>query len=77
MTIKKFRERDVYFIKPDKSSGIVIINKDDYNNKIENHIKEGPYKEIKDKRWKDNKPLNMIQNAVTTLLEKLKNKYDI
>lgn len=75
--IKETKNKQVYYIKPDKRNGIVVIEKNEYIMKMERYLREGSYKEIKDERWKDGSPLNSMQKSFMTLLYKLKNNYNM
>lgn len=74
--IKNLKSKEVFYTKPDKSNGIVIFDKNDYMQRMETHINEGKYKEIKDGRWKDKNPLLTMQTQVKNTIKSLQLKYN-
>ena len=73
--INQLRMKDIFIMKPDKGKGVVLMNKDDYENRMISTINDGPYSTLNiDGRWKNGSPLNKMQNDVLNLLKDLKNK---
>jgi hypothetical protein len=68
-TIKNLKEKDVYYLKADKSNSIVAIDVSDYNQRMIDLITEGPYDEI------NNNPLNRMTNSVKSTLNFIKSKF--
>jgi hypothetical protein len=74
-TLKEIREMEVLIMKPDKGKGVVILDKDDYEDRMLITLNEGPYEEVKkDGRWKDGNPIHKLEMEVLTLLKVLKEK---
>jgi hypothetical protein len=44
-TIQKLKERDVVYTKADKSNEVVVMEKNDYREKIQKLIKSGPFQD--------------------------------
>lgn len=44
--IKRLREKDCFYLKADKGNKVVILNKDDYYGRVDELIKNGPYKKL-------------------------------
>lgn len=61
--LKKLKSRPCYFLKPDKGSGIVIINKKDYIEKVENMLNTDDYVKL------DNNPLEQMAEETKNLLK--------
>jgi hypothetical protein len=64
------KERDVYYLKADKSTSIVAIDVPNYNQRMIDLITEGPYDEI------NNNPLNRMTNSVKSTLNFIKSKFN-
>lgn len=60
--INNLRKRDVFYLKADKGNKIVILNKADYFERVNNLITTGPYKEIK--KTPLNKMTTSFKNAI-------------
>lgn len=61
-TVKKLREKDVYYLKSDKGNKVVILNKKDYDDRMEKSIKEDGFSKLK------RSPLpRMINDAKNTI----------
>lgn len=43
-TIKELQNKDVYYMKADKGNNVVILDKSEYNNRMQKMIDEGPYR---------------------------------
>ena len=77
-TIKELKDKNVYYVNFDKGEGVVILNKDDYDQKMLQSINEGPFKEMKiDGRWKNNSPLNKMTTDVKNVLNDLCKNFDL
>jgi hypothetical protein len=63
-TLKSLKSKNCYYIKSDKSNSIVIMDKNEYTNKTEAMLSEGPYTILK------KSPLNVFQ---TRCIESIKN----
>lgn len=61
--------KNVLFMKSDKGNAMVIMDKEDYEERMENLITNGPYEEIIDGRLIDNNPVNSMQKEVKDLLK--------
>jgi hypothetical protein len=68
-TIKNLKEKDLYYLKAEKSNSIVAIDVPDYNQRMIVLITEGPYDEI------NNNPLNRMTNSVKSTLNFIKSKF--
>ena len=44
--IKRLREKDCFYLKADKGNKVVILDKDDYYERVDNLISNGPYKKL-------------------------------
>ncbi|XP_055377921.1 uncharacterized protein LOC129609823 [Condylostylus longicornis] len=51
-TVKSLNEKPVHYIKADKGNTIVIMNKDDYDEKILDRLNNGNFKKIRSNRLK-------------------------
>lgn len=67
--INGLKEKNVYFMKPDKGNGVVIIDRIDYEKRMEKLINDGAYEEILDGRLINNNPINVMQNKTKKSLE--------
>lgn len=64
-TIKSLKEKDVIYVKADKGSKIVIMDKNDYDERVTHMINDGPYQEVKFNNGHPRNPLKeMIKGAV-------------
>jgi hypothetical protein len=69
-TIEKMKEKkSTTYLKADKSNSIVAIDVQDYNQRIEDLINEGPYEEI------TYNPLSKMINSVRSSMNNIKSKY--
>ncbi|XP_070491148.1 uncharacterized protein PF3D7_1120600-like [Chironomus tepperi] len=67
---------EVNYIKPDGENKIVIINKNEYDQKIIEILNKSPFKTVRiDGRWKDGSPVNKSQNYIQNRLNFLNSKY--
>jgi hypothetical protein len=62
------KERDLYYLKADKSKSIVAINAPDYNQRMIGLITQGPYDEIKF--------TNSVKSTLNFIKSKFKNTFD-
>lgn len=69
--IKELKQKDVVYTNPDKGKGVVILNKTDYTEAMELHIREGPYELQK---FKGAHPVDRLQNKVKESLQQLCDK---
>lgn len=71
--IKELQEKgkEVYYTRPDKGKGVVIMDKEDYEKKMNIALEKGPYELTNDGRWKDNSPLSKLQNDVQKTLKRI------
>jgi hypothetical protein len=60
--IKNLKTKGVYYMKPDKGNGVVILDQEDYEERMKKLIAEGDYEEIIDGRLTENNPVNVMQN---------------
>lgn len=70
-TIEFLKSKDVFYMKPDKGNGIVVLDRSDYEERMEKLIREGAYEEIVDGRLINNNPVNVMQNKLKSLLKNL------
>lgn len=62
--IKELKEKPVYYVKADKGNTLVILDQEDYDQRMSNKINEGPYKELR------NDPLpDLVKRVDKTLKE--------
>lgn len=66
-TIKSLKEKNVFYLKADKSNTIVVIDKNDYYKRVQEMLDEGPY-QICTKN-----PLNSYILSVSSTLKQCKN----
>lgn len=64
LTIKNLTKKNAYYTKADKSNTIVILDKADYNQRVNDMIKDGPYVELKKSPLQDS-----IKDVNKTLCE--------
>lgn len=64
--LKKLREKDVVYVKADKSNNVVIIDKIDYNDRVDELITECQYREI------TRNPLKKMIREANLLRQKIK-----
>lgn len=57
-TIKSLKEKDVFFMKADKGNNIVILDKSDYENRMQDMINDGPYRQHEESIFDTLKELN-------------------
>lgn len=62
--IKDLREKPVYYVKADKGNALVILDQEDYDQRMNDKINEGPYRKLK----KDPLP-DLIKRVDKTLKE--------
>lgn len=63
-TIRLLKTRDVVYSRADKGNVVVIMDREDYDSRVNAMISEGPYEECKFKNGKPKDPLNsMIEEA--------------
>jgi len=65
--IKSLKEKDVFYLKADKSNTVVILDKKEYYERVENMLKHPPYKVI------NKNPLSKYITSVSTSLKNCKN----
>lgn len=58
--IESLRTKNVIYTKADKGNAIVIMDRDDYDNKITQMLTEGPYEEVKFQNGNPKNPLNKM-----------------
>jgi hypothetical protein len=76
--IKDIKAKNVHLMKPDKGKGVVIMDKDDYEERMLKALGDGPYKQMKiDGRWKDGSPINKMEQDVLSLMKTLKTDYGL
>lgn len=66
--IKKLREKDLFYVNPDKGKGVVVLNKEDYAESAMKHLREGPYEEVKVRR---KFPVDTLQEKVKKGLKEI------
>lgn len=64
--LRKLREKDVVYVKADKSNNVVIIDKTDYNERVEKLITECKYRES------NRNPLKKMIRETNSLRQKIK-----
>lgn len=64
-TIEKLKEKDVVYVKADKSNQIVILNKNDYEQRVEQTINECGYKKV------NKNPLKKMIRQVDQIRQKI------
>lgn len=55
------KKKDIVFLKADKGNAVVILDKQDYDERVLSTIAEGPYKEH---TWRNNNPRDPLNNMV-------------
>jgi hypothetical protein len=76
--VKELKEMDLYYVKADKGKKLVIMDKKDYDEKVELAINEGPFNQVKVKKnWKDGVPVNVMQTEVKQTLTNLVNNNNL
>lgn len=70
LVIKSLREKDCWYTKADKGNSIVILDKTDYQNRINTSISEGSYQEIK------RNPLRKMNEETRKHITKLSEVFD-
>lgn len=67
--LKSLKQKEVHFIKADKNNSIIVLDKTDYDNKINEMIRNGPYTLIQ------SSPLNhqkqKLKNTIKMVCEQL------
>lgn len=66
---KTLREKEVYYIKADKGNSIVILDKVDYQERVQNLLDEGPY------RLKNTSPLTRLTKLARDLRTKIAEEF--
>lgn len=59
--IKSLNDKDIFVTKADKGNSIVIVDKRDYDQRIQDLIDNGPYKGVRN-------PLNKMKNQITAAI---------
>ncbi len=62
--VKSMKSKDVYITRADKSNNVVILDRDTYDDRVQNLINEGPYDVV------DNDPINKLVNDVHKTINK-------
>ena len=75
--LKLLKQRSVFYMKPDKGNGIVIMDKSDYEERVETLLLEGPYIRYSNGRMINDNPINKMQQEVKNLLKDLVEKNDL
>lgn len=66
--LKLLKQRNVYYMKPDKGNG-VVMDKTDYDERMENLLLEGPYVQYTNGRMINDNPINKLQTEVKNLFK--------
>lgn len=45
--LRELKEKEVYYVKADKGNAVVILDKEDYDNKMNEKITTGPYRQLR------------------------------
>lgn len=67
--VDDLKSKDVFYMKPDKGNGIVVLDRSDYEERMQNLLRDGAYEEIIDGRLVNNNPVNVMQNKIKNLLK--------
>ncbi|XP_055543038.1 uncharacterized protein LOC129728613 [Wyeomyia smithii] len=70
-TIRQLRTRNVIYYRADKGNAVVIMDKGDYESRVCDMIKAGPYEEHKFKNGKPRDPLNAMVEEVNFARQKV------
>lgn len=70
-TIKKLKEKDVYYMKSDKGNKTVIMDKTDYDERMRKSIDEDGYTVL------NKSPLETMKKDATLIIRKISNTFDV
>lgn len=62
-TIKSLNKKDIFVTKADKGNSIVVVDRDDYDSRMQEMIDNGPYKRVKN-------PLNKMKKEISDVIKK-------